>query len=227
MRLVKSKISLLSMLLCFQYVAHSSAPIKVLLDSDASISMTITTSAYIPLCLSHSESSDALTSTDVPTLHALLANPSSSAHIFVALNNAAYLSCALCTPLPRFHELNWWDECLLQVSLPSDVGSPPVNAEVRLSCTPSQHVSGHTGLDRWHALWASWVVDDLHSHKKLYFAGDTGYRTVHDREDEDKVPVCPAFTEIGERFGGVDVALLPIGYGCHCFSLYVHKGCSF
>jgi len=54
-------------------------------------------------------------------------------------------------------------------------------------------------------------VDDLHSHKKLYFAGDTGYRTVHDGEDEDKVPVCPAFAEIGEHFGGVDVALLPIG----------------
>jgi len=25
------------------------------------------------------------------------------------------------------------------------------------------------------------------------------------------VPVCPAFAEIGERFGGCDVALLPIG----------------
>ena len=216
------------MLSCFRYVAHSGAPIKVLLDSDASISMTITTSAYIPpLCLSHSESSDALTSTDVPTLRALLANPSSSAHIFVALNNAAYLSRALNTPLPRFHELDWWDERLLRVSLPSDAGGPPVNAEVRLSCTPSQHVSGRTGLDRWHALWASWVADDLHSHKKLYFAGDTGYRTVHDGEDEDKVPVCPAFAEIGERFGGVDVALLPIGYGCHWFSLYAHKGRSF
>jgi L-ascorbate metabolism protein UlaG (beta-lactamase superfamily) len=56
-------------------------------------------------------------------------------------------------------------------------------------------------------------VDDLHSHKKVYFAGDTGYRTVRDGEDEDKVPVCPAFAEVGERFGGVDVALLPIGYG--------------
>jgi len=154
-----------------------------------------------------------LASTDVPTLRALLANPSSSAHIFVALNNAGYLSSALNTPIRRFHELDWWDERLLRVALPSNLGGSAVNTEVRISCTPSQHVSGRTAFDRWHALWAAWVVEDLHSHKKLYFAGDTGYRTVRDGEDEDKVPVCPAFSEVGERFGGVDVALLPIGYG--------------
>ena len=62
-------------------------------------------------------------------------------------------------------------------------------------------------------------MDDLHTHKKLYFGGDTGYRTVRDGEDEDKVPVCPAFAEVGERFGGVDVALLPIGYGITEFSI--------
>ena len=201
------------MLLCFRYVPHFSGPFWTLHDSDASISTIITTSAYILFDLSAPGNFDALTSTDVPTLRALLSNPSSSAQIFVGLNNAAYLSGALNTPLPRFHELDWWDERLLRVSLPSNAGGPAVNAEVRLSCTPSQHVSGRTALDRWHALWAAWVVDDLHSHKKLYFAGDTGYRTVRDGEDEDKVPVCPAFSEVGERFGGVDVALLPIGYG--------------
>ncbi|KAH9080634.1 N-acyl-phosphatidylethanolamine-hydrolyzing phospholipase D [Lactarius deliciosus] len=150
--------------------------------------------------------------TDIPTLCALLENPSSSAHIFVALNNADYLSKALCTPLSRIHELDWWDERLLHVALPSKYASVAVvDAEVRLSCTPSQHVSGRTASDRWHALWAAWVVDDLRSHKKVYFAGDTGYRTVRDGEDEDEVPVCPAFAEVGERFGGFDLALLPIG----------------
>ncbi|KAI9510614.1 N-acyl-phosphatidylethanolamine-hydrolyzing phospholipase D [Russula earlei] len=163
------------------------------------------------IVLSVFRSSDACASTDIPTLRALIANPSSSARIFVALNNAAYLSGALDTPHHRFHELDWWDERFLRVALPSSVGGPAVNAEVRISCTPSQHVSGRTAFDRWHALWAAWVVDDLHSQKKLYFAGDTGYRTVRDGEDEEKVPVCPAFAEVGERFGGVDVALLPIG----------------
>jgi len=149
--------------------------------------------------------------TDVPTLRALLTKPSSSSHVFVPLNNATYLSNALSTSLSRFHELDWWDERLLRVPLPSNTDGPAVNAEVRLSCTPSQHISGRSASDRWHALWGSWVVDDLRSHKKLYFAGDTGYRSVHDGEDENKVPVCPAFAEVGERFGGFDVALLPIG----------------
>ncbi|KAH8989644.1 N-acyl-phosphatidylethanolamine-hydrolyzing phospholipase D [Lactarius hatsudake] len=127
--------------------------------------------------------------TDIPTLCALLENPSSSAHIFVALNNADYLSKALCTPLSRIHELDWWDERLLHVTLPSKYASDAVvDAEVRLSCTPSQHVSGPYG--------------------KVYFAGDTGYRTVCDGDDEDEVPVCPAFAEVGERFGGFDLAVV-------------------
>ncbi|KAF8478054.1 N-acyl-phosphatidylethanolamine-hydrolyzing phospholipase D [Russula ochroleuca] len=149
--------------------------------------------------------------TDIPTLRSLLTKSSSSPHVFVALNNATYLSNALRTPLSRFHELDWWEERLLRVPLPTNTDGPAVNAEVRLSCTPSQHISARSAFDRFHALWGAWVVEDLHSHKNVYFAGDTAYRTVHDGEDEDKVPVCPAFAEVGERFGGVDIALLPIG----------------
>ena len=130
----------------------------------------------------------------------------------MALNNANYLSKALRTPHSHIHELDWWDERHLRVALPSKLtNGTAVGAEVRLSCTPSQHVSGRTAFDRRHALWAAWVLHDLHSHKKVYFAGDTGYRTVRDGEDEDKVPVCPAFSETGERFGGFNLALLPIG----------------
>jgi N-acyl-phosphatidylethanolamine-hydrolysing phospholipase D len=50
---------------------------------------------------------------------------------------------------------------------------------------------------------------------KVYFAGDTAYRTVLDGEDEEKVPYCPAFEEIGKTFGGFDFAMIPIG----CVSL--------
>jgi N-acyl-phosphatidylethanolamine-hydrolysing phospholipase D len=46
---------------------------------------------------------------------------------------------------------------------------------------------------------------------KVYFAGDTAYRTVLDGEDEDEVPVCSAFGEIGRTFGGFDFAMIPIG----------------
>jgi N-acyl-phosphatidylethanolamine-hydrolysing phospholipase D len=48
-------------------------------------------------------------------------------------------------------------------------------------------------------------VDDIHmihSHKNVYFAGNTAYCTVCDGEDEDKVPICPAFIKVGEHFGG-------------------------
>jgi N-acyl-phosphatidylethanolamine-hydrolysing phospholipase D len=195
--------------------AHGSATLTLLPPST-----TITTSTYNPSC--HSDRSltgSTPISTDIPTLHALLTKPSSSPHIFVPLNNAGYLSRALSTPLTRFHELDWWDERNLRVSLPpssTNTGATDpaaVNTEVRLTCTPSQHMSSRSFNDRFHALWASWVVegDLLGSHKKVYFAGDTGYRTVRDGEDEDKAPVCPAFAEVGERFGGLDVALLPIG----------------
>ena len=47
---------------------------------------------------------------------------------------------------------------------------------------------------------------------KVYFAGDTGYRAVGIGQDENKVPHCPAFKEIGEVFGGFDFAMIPIGW---------------
>jgi len=46
---------------------------------------------------------------------------------------------------------------------------------------------------------------------KVWFAGDTGYRSVANGENEDEVPVCPVFKEIGEKFGGFDFAMIPIG----------------
>lgn len=167
-------------------------------------------------------------STDIHTLLSLVNNEDSSAHIFIGLNNAADLASQLNLSLSRVHELDWWDERIVKVSLPSDIGN--VQAQVRLTCTPSQHTSGRQLFsDRWHSLWASWAVEQLlpptsqafsdstdkvweKVGKKVYFAGDTGYRTVHKGEDEDTVPVCPVFLEIGQRFGGFDVGIIPIGY---------------
>lgn len=150
-------------------------------------------------------------STDIPTLKALLANPECNAHVFVGLNCGDLHRSALKLPAERVHELEWWDERVMTVPLGSS------NSRVRVTAVPSQHVGGRTGFDRWASLWAAWVIEELPEPEKdtvgksVYFAGDTGYRTVRNGEDEDKVPVCPAFAEVGERFGGVDVALLPIG----------------
>ncbi len=80
----------------------------------------------------------------------------------------------------------------------------------KLTCTPAQHLTGRGPLDQGKTLWSSWAVEG--EGKKVYFAGDTGYRSVKDGEDEAERPVCPAFKEIGERFGGFDLAMIPIGY---------------
>lgn len=79
-------------------------------------------------------------------------------------------------------------------------------------------------FDRFKSLWASWAVEQIVPDSspsnlptnngggvKVWFAGDTGYRAVKDGQNEDDVPCCPAFKEIGEKFGGFDLALIPIG----------------
>ena len=90
-----------------------------------------------------------------------------SPHIFVPLNNATYLSNALNTPSTCFHELNWWVECHLQVALSSSsTDGPAVDVEVQLSCTFLQHNLSHGLFDQFCMFWGSWVVEDLHSHKR-------------------------------------------------------------
>lgn len=95
-----------------------------------------------------------------------------------------------------------------------------VKATFDVTCTPAQHFTGRGITDRFKSLWASWVVeeaavpDSSNSGRppvKVYFAGDTGYRAVRDGQDEDTVPTCPVFKEIGERWNGFDFAMIPIG----------------
>lgn len=51
--------------------------------------------------------------------------------------------------------------------------------------------------------------------RKLFFAGDTGYRSIPSAgttaEEQAALPRCPVFKEIGEKLGPFDVAMLPIG----------------
>ncbi|KAF9020414.1 Metallo-hydrolase/oxidoreductase [Hymenopellis radicata] len=94
-----------------------------------------------------------------------------------------------------------------------------------LTCTPAQHMSGRSVLDRYKSLWCSWVISARNSDSSatVFFAGDTAYRSVHPGEDEDSMPTCPAFREIGERFKEIDLALLPIGaYEPRWFMSTVH-----
>ena len=145
-------------------------------------------------------------------------------HFFAPLGNAPHLT-SLGIPPSHIHILDWWEDAAITVPLsPAEQGATtaPVKGPFVLTCTPSQHTSNRGAFDRAHTLWASWAVSEelpaeasesepKRAPRKVYFGGDTGYRTVFESEDEDAVPRCPAFREIGERFGEFDLALLPIG----------------
>lgn len=79
-------------------------------------------------------------------------------------------------------ELDWWES--------AELGG------VRFDFVPSHHWSKRTLLDTCRSLWGGWVLGDARG-RRLYFAGDTGYGHW--------------FKEIGRRYPGLDLAMLPIG----------------
>ena len=71
----------------------------------------------------------------------------------------------------------------------------PVHERLRVACVPAQHFSGRGLFDRDATLWCGYVL--LHPRGNIYFAGDTGYG--------------PIFAPIGEQYGPMRLAILPIG----------------
>lgn len=141
-------------------------------------------------------------------------------HFFAPLNNDdAFVSFNVAPT--HFHCLDWWDDSDISVALPTlssnGQGGPKVTATFRLTCTPAQHQTARGLFDRFHTLWSSWAVEEVVPENsgrkgfKLWFGGDTGYRHVEEGQDENTVPYCPAFKEIGDKFGGIDLGLIPIG----------------
>jgi N-acyl-phosphatidylethanolamine-hydrolysing phospholipase D len=123
-------------------------------------------------------------------------------------------------------EMDWWEEATLTVSKiggnETKVSTPqksttPNAITAKFACLPSQHMGNRSPFDRGAALWASWSIES--GGKKLYFAGDTGYRgvtKVPDGEDDygskyDDLAKCPAFEQIGKHYGPFDLGLIPIG----------------
>lgn len=78
-------------------------------------------------------------------------------------------------------ELDWWDEVKF--------------SDLQLICTPAQHFSGRGLSDRGATLWSSWVVKSEEA--SIFFSGDSGYGD--------------HFTEIGEKYGPFDFAMLECG----------------
>ena len=90
-------------------------------------------------------------------------------------------------------EFDWWDSAEI--------------AGLTIDFTPAQHWSRRRLLDTCRSLWGSWMITG--PQHRLYHAGDTGYG--------------PHLAEIGRRFPGIDVAMVPIGaYAPSWFMRPVH-----
>ncbi|WP_438491488.1 MBL fold metallo-hydrolase [Streptomyces asiaticus] len=86
----------------------------------------------------------------------------------------------------RVTELDWWEAAEL----------PGEDGPVRFDFVPSHHWSKRTLTDTCRSLWGGWVITAPDG-QRVYFAGDTGYGHW--------------FRQIGRRYPGIDIALLPIG----------------
>lgn len=90
-------------------------------------------------------------------------------------------------------ELDWWQSAR--------------QGRWQVTCVPVQHWSQRIEHPRDSTLWCGWVITS--GERTYFFAGDTGY--------------FHGFTEIGKRFGPIDVAILPIGaYEPRWFMRYSH-----
>ena len=108
--------------------------------------------------------------------------------------------------ISQVRELSWWEETLI-----SDPKHPEI--ELKVTAVPAQHYSGRGIFDKNRSLWVGFVIDCIREkkgNKRFYFVGDTGYN------EKD-------FNAIGEKFGEMDLSLIPIGtYIPHKFMDPVH-----
>ncbi|KZF19682.1 Metallo-hydrolase/oxidoreductase [Xylona heveae TC161] len=156
-------------------------------------------------------------------------------HFFAPLGNKKwFLDCGI----TNVTELDWWESRDISLSaVPSKDQSttakpavtnpfsdsqgtsapPPSDIKATVGCLPCQHTSARTPFDKAHTLWCSWSVES--GGARVYFGGDTGYRTVPElpKHEDDyghehaDLPHCPAFKQIGELRGPFDLGLIPIG----------------
>jgi L-ascorbate metabolism protein UlaG (beta-lactamase superfamily) len=142
------------------------------------------------------------------------------ARYFVPLGNKDWI-CSLGVSKDMVHEMDWWQNreyCVEDFGHTSQGASH--DTMIRFTCVPAQHNSGRGALDQGTTLWCGWVIEQLLVSKDeaetsktkrkgaIYHAGDTGYRRT-----AKSSAVCPAFKEIGQKFGPFDLSFIPIWRG--------------
>ncbi|GAA5831803.1 hypothetical protein JCM11251_003890 [Rhodosporidiobolus azoricus] len=165
---------------------------------------------------------------DITTLkHLYNAQPRGSLHFFAPLGNEKWFKSVIGVKEGEVTELDWWGERTLSLGQEGYKGPEGKEGEgaLRVVCTPCQHFTGRSLTDRNDTLWASWAVEDRSTGAKVWFGGDTGYRSVPRgfTGDVDSLPHCPAFEEIGKREGPFDFSMIPIGaYSPRWFMSRIH-----
>lgn len=97
-------------------------------------------------------------------------------------------------------ELSWWES----IKVPSKLDS---SRNVEIVFTPTKHWTSRTPMDKNTCLWGSFVM--MSPSSKMFFTGDTAY--------------CDVFKKIGELYGPIDLAAIPIGaYNPRWFMKDVH-----
>lgn len=83
--------------------------------------------------------------------------------------------------ITKVFEMDWWENTQME--------------NFSITAVPVQHWSKRSLFSKNRTLWAGWVLEvpDF----RFFFAGDSGY--------------CPHFKQIGEKFGKIDLAAIPIG----------------
>ncbi|KAJ3180038.1 hypothetical protein HDU87_002261 [Geranomyces variabilis] len=113
---------------------------------------------------------------------------------------------------PHVYEYDWWGEHELKL---------PGEREIRITCVPAQHFTSRGVHDRMATLWGGWVAVGKKHGQRVYFGGDTGYRSVN--KDGSSSSTCPVFKEIGQELGPFDLSCIPIGaYSPRSFMSPVH-----
>jgi L-ascorbate metabolism protein UlaG (beta-lactamase superfamily) len=118
---------------------------------------------------------------DRGTVRKLNAQPGGAPLFLVPLGIKAWMKDV---GIDNVHELDWWNSVHVQ--------------GLDFTFVPVQHWSARGLRDRNKTLWGGWAAQAGGARPfSFFFAGDTGY--------------SKDFEDIGERFGGFDLALIPIG----------------